>query len=61
MIDLIEKGVISNNIAKKLIVPLLEKGGSAKKMVEEQGMSVISDEGALKDTVKKLLKPIKTR
>lgn len=55
MIDLIEKGVISNNIAKKLIVPLLEKGGSAKKMVEEQGMSVISDEGALKDTIRKIL------
>jgi aspartyl-tRNA(Asn)/glutamyl-tRNA(Gln) amidotransferase subunit B len=47
--------VISNNIAKKLIVPLTEKGGSARKMVEDQGMSVISDEGALKDTVKKII------
>ena len=55
MIDLIDKGIISNNIAKKLIIPLLEKGGSAKKMVEEQGMSLISDEGALKETIKKIL------
>lgn len=55
MIELIDKGTISNNIAKKLIVPLIEKGGSAKKIVEEQGMSVISDEGALKDTIKKIL------
>ncbi|OGH95194.1 MAG: aspartyl/glutamyl-tRNA amidotransferase subunit B [Candidatus Melainabacteria bacterium GWA2_34_9] len=55
LIALIDKGTISNNIAKKLIEPLLEKGGSAKKMVEEQGMSVISDEGALKDTIKKIL------
>jgi len=55
MIDLIDKGTISNNIAKKLIVSLIEKGGSAKKLVEAQGMSVISDEGALKDTIKKIL------
>lgn len=55
MIELIDKGTISNNIAKKLMVPLLEKGGSAKKMVAEQGMSVISDEGALKETIKKIL------
>lgn len=55
MIDLIDKGTISNNIAKKLIVPLLEKGGSAKKLVEEQGLSVISDEGALKETIKRIL------
>ncbi|HBG48892.1 MAG TPA: Asp-tRNA(Asn)/Glu-tRNA(Gln) amidotransferase GatCAB subunit B [Cyanobacteria bacterium UBA9971] len=55
MIALIDKGIISNNIAKKLIIPLLEKGGSAKKMVEEQGMSLISDEGALKETIKKIL------
>jgi len=55
LILLIDKGVISNNIAKKLIVPLTEKGGSARKMVEDQGMSVISDEGALKDTVKKII------
>ena len=55
MITLIDKGTISNNIAKKLIAPLMKNGGSVKKMVEEQGMSVISDEGALKDTIKKIL------
>ncbi len=55
MLSLIDKGVISNNIAKKLIIPLMEKGGSVKKMVEDQGLSVISDEGALKNIVIKIL------
>lgn len=55
MVNLIEKGTISNAIAKKIIVQLLETGGSPQKIVEEQGISVISDEGALKETVKKIL------
>jgi len=56
MLELIEKGVISNNIAKKIIVSLMEKGGSAKEIVESQGLSVISDESALIETVKKIMK-----
>lgn len=55
MIDLIEKGTISNNIAKKIIIPLLEKGGSAQKIVEDQGLSVISDESALVGIIDKIL------
>ncbi|MDD3150450.1 MAG: Asp-tRNA(Asn)/Glu-tRNA(Gln) amidotransferase subunit GatB [Candidatus Gastranaerophilales bacterium] len=56
MVNLIDKGTISNNIGKKIILTLLEKGGSAAKIVEEQGMSVISDESAIKDIVKKVIK-----
>ena len=52
---MIEKGTISNNIAKKLLIPLMEEGGSAKEMVEKQGLSVISDEGALKEIIKKII------
>jgi aspartyl-tRNA(Asn)/glutamyl-tRNA(Gln) amidotransferase subunit B len=55
LINLVEKGKISNNIAKQLIVPLLEKGGSAQKMVEEQGLGVISDEGAIIEIVRKIV------
>lgn len=55
MITLIDKGIISNNIAKKIIITLLEKGGSAQKIVEEQGLSVISDDSAIRDIVKKVL------
>ncbi|HSA06695.1 MAG TPA: Asp-tRNA(Asn)/Glu-tRNA(Gln) amidotransferase subunit GatB [Candidatus Gastranaerophilales bacterium] len=56
MIDLIDKGTISNAIAKKIIVSLMEKGGSAQKIVEEQGLTVISDEGQILEAVKKVIK-----
>ncbi|HBH18690.1 MAG TPA: Asp-tRNA(Asn)/Glu-tRNA(Gln) amidotransferase GatCAB subunit B, partial [Cyanobacteria bacterium UBA9579] len=55
MIELIDKGVISNNIAKKMITPLLEKGGSPKNMVEEQGMSSITDENAIREMIQNVL------
>ncbi len=55
MIDLIEKGTISNAIAKKVIITLLEKGGSAQKIVEEQGLSVISNESEISAIVKKVI------
>lgn len=55
MIELIEKGTISNAIAKKVIVTLMEKGGSAGKIVEEQGLSVISDEEEISGIVKKII------
>lgn len=56
MVNLIDKGVISNNIAKKLIVQLLEEGGSPKKLIEDQGMSVITDENAIRDIAIKILR-----
>ncbi len=56
MIELIDKGTISNAIAKKVVVSLMEKGGSAQKIVDEQGLSVISDEGEITSIVKKIIK-----
>ena len=55
MVELIQKGTISNNIAKKLLPDLLKNGGSAKEIVEKQGLSVISDEGAIKAIVDKII------
>ena len=55
MIALIDKGAISNNIAKKLIISMLEKGGSPQKMVEDMGLSVISDESDIREIVKKVV------
>lgn len=51
MVDLIDKGTISNNIAKKIVIDLLEKGGSPKEMVQAQGLSVITDEGSIREIV----------
>lgn len=55
MVAMIEKGTISNNIAKKILPELLKDGGSAKEIVEKQGLSVISDEGAIKEIVHKII------
>ena len=50
-----KKGTISNNIGKNIITTLLKEGGSAKEIVEKQGLSVISDEGAIKEVVMSIL------
>lgn len=55
MIDLIEKGAISNAIAKKIVIMLIEKGGSPQKIVEDQGLSVISDESEILSIIKKII------
>ena len=40
---------------KQIVVTLLKEGGSAKSIVEKQGLSVISDEGALKEICQKVV------
>lgn len=55
MIKLIEDGTISSKIAKKVFRELIEKGGDAKEIVEEQGLVQISDEGALLPIVNEIL------
>jgi len=47
MIQLIEKGTISNKIAKTVFKGLIETGKSPQQIVEEQGLVQISDEGAI--------------
>jgi aspartyl-tRNA(Asn)/glutamyl-tRNA(Gln) amidotransferase subunit B len=47
MIQLIEKGTISNKIAKTVFKSMIETGKSPKQIVEEQGLVQISDEGAI--------------
>lgn len=55
LVNLIEKGTISNNIGKQIIFTMLEDGTSASKIVEEKGLSQISDEGAIKEIVQKVV------
>ena len=55
LIKLIEAGTISNNIAKGLIVDILNTGKDAQALVEEKGLSVISDEGAIVAIIQKIL------
>ncbi len=55
LISLIEDGTISGKIAKEILPDLLSQGGSAKKLVESQGLVQISDTGALEAIIDQVL------
>jgi aspartyl-tRNA(Asn)/glutamyl-tRNA(Gln) amidotransferase subunit B len=55
MIGLIEKGTISGKIAKTVFKSMLETGKEPQKIVEEQGLVQISDEGAIKAIVQSVV------
>lgn len=56
MISLIEKGTISDNIAKNDIInELLENGTDVEKLIEEKGLAQITDTGAIEAMVQEVL------
>ena len=56
LITLIEKGTISSAIAKKVLEEMFEDGEKMpSKIIEEKGWIQISDEGAIKEVVLKIL------
>ncbi len=55
LIGLIEKGTISNNIGKQILVEMLKDGTKASVIVEKKGLSQITDEGAIKEIVQKVV------
>ena len=55
LVNLIDKGTISNNIGKQIIFTMLKEGTNASGIVEKQGLSQISDEGALKEVVQTIV------
>lgn len=55
MIQLIDKGTISNNIAKQVFEEMWTSGKDPEIIVEEKGLTQISDDGALKDMAKEVL------
>ncbi len=56
LISLIEKGTISNNIGKQILVEdMITNGEKASAIVERKGLSQISDEGAIKAIVEKVI------
>lgn len=55
LITLIDKGTISSAIAKKVIEELFINVKSPSKIIEEKGWIQISDEGAIKEVVLKIL------
>ncbi len=55
LVSLIEEGTISGKIAKEILPELFAKGGSPKQLVEEKGMVVIADAGALEAILDEVL------
>lgn len=55
LISLVEKGTISNTIAKKVFVDMFETGKDPEKIVEEKGLVQITDEAAIREIVNKVL------
>ena len=55
LIKLIDSGKISSAIAKKVFTEMFNTGEAASKIVEEKGMIQISDEGAIKEIVEKVV------
>lgn len=55
LISLIEKGTISNNIGKQILIEMLQDGTKSSVIVEKKGLSQITDEGAIKAIVQKVI------
>ena len=55
LIILIDKGTISSSIGKKVLVELFENPRSPEQIIKEKGWIQISDEGAIKEIVLKIL------
>ena len=55
MVTLINKGTISTSIGKKVLDELFENPKSPSKIIEEKGWVQISDKGAIKEVVLKVL------
>lgn len=55
MIELIDKGTISSAIAKKVLIELFENPKDPEVIIKEKGWIQISDEGAIKEVVMKIL------
>ncbi len=56
LLELIESGTISKNIAKQVIDDALRSGKSPKAIVEEKGLVQITDEGAITSIIEEVIK-----
>ena len=55
LVELIDKGTISSAIAKKVVEELFENPKDPEEIIKEKGWIQISDEGAIKEVVMKIL------
>ena len=55
LLSLIKKNVISGKIAKDVLDLMIETGDKAEKIVEEKGLKQVTDTGAIKEQISKIL------
>ena len=55
LVLLIDQGIISGTIARKVFEKMFETGKKPGLIVKEEGLEVVNDEGALSSTVRKIL------
>ena len=55
LVELIDKGTISSSIGKKVLVELFENPRDPEDIIKEKGWIQISDEGAIKEVVLKII------
>ncbi|TDT58410.1 Asp-tRNA(Asn)/Glu-tRNA(Gln) amidotransferase subunit GatB [Fonticella tunisiensis] len=55
LVSLVDKGTISGTIAKKVFKDMFETGEDPEKIVKEKGLVQVSDEGAIRELINKVL------
>lgn len=55
LLGLLDKGVISDKIGKKVLEQVYEKGGSPSEIVEREALAQVSDAGELQQVIEKVL------
>lgn len=55
LVNIIEKGTISNKIGKDILPELLEKGGSAKEIIKSKGLEQISDPAVIEKIIDEVM------
>ncbi len=55
LVHLVDKGTISSAMAKKLLPDLLAEGGAPEKLVAEKGLVQITDDGAIRAVIQKVM------
>ena len=55
LIDLIDKGTLNSTVAKEVFEKLFAENIDVDKYVEEHGLGAVNDEGALRETIEKVI------
>ena len=55
LIELVDAGTINGSVAKEVFEEMFKSDVDPEKYVEEKGLKVVNDEGALRETIEKVI------